>query len=57
MIPDEIRGKSYISLTTYRKNGAGVATPIWFAEDAGKLYVMSGNESGKHKRLRNNSKV
>ena len=53
-IPDSIRGQKYISLTTFRKNGVGVATPIWFGEEDGKLYVMTRSDMGKMKRLRNN---
>lgn len=56
-IPAAIRGQKYISLTTFRKNGAAVATPVWFGEEAGKLYVMSESASGKCKRIRNNPAV
>jgi uncharacterized protein len=56
-IPPEIHGQKYISLTTFRKSGAGVATPVWFGEEAGKLYVMTRGDSGKYKRIRNNSRV
>jgi len=56
-IPPEIHGQKYICLTTFRKNGAGVSTPVWFGEDNGKLYVMTRSDSGKYKRLRNNPQV
>lgn len=56
-IPAPIRGQKYISLTTYRKNGVAVATPVWFGEEEGKLYVMSRSISGKCKRVRNNPQV
>lgn len=56
-IPPAIRGQKYISLTTFRKNGAAVATPVWFGEDAGKLYVMTRSVMGKTKRIRNNPQV
>ena len=56
-IPREIQGQSYISLTTFRKTGAPVATPLWFGEENGKLYVMTRADSGKTKRLRNNPQV
>jgi uncharacterized protein len=56
-IPSEIQGQKYVSLTTFRKTGAAVATPVWFGEDGGKLYVMSRSDSGKCKRLRNNAAV
>lgn len=51
-------GEQYISLTTYRKNGNEIATPVWFAQDdEGKLYVMTLNDAWKVKRIRNNSHV
>ena len=56
-IPDPLRGKKYISLTTLRKTGAGVATPVWFGEEDGKLYVMTRSDMGKTKRIRNNPQV
>jgi hypothetical protein len=56
-IPKEIAGRKYICLTTFRKNGLGVNTPVWFAEQGDKLYVKTRNDSGKYKRIRNNSSV
>jgi len=56
-IPSEIHGQRYISLATFRKNGVAVYTPIWFAEDNGRLYFMTSSKSGKFKRIRNNPKV
>lgn len=56
-IPPEIYGQKYLSLTTFRKTGVAVPTPVWFGEQDGKLYVMTRSDSGKYKRLRNNSQV
>jgi PPOX class probable F420-dependent enzyme len=56
-IPATIRGQKYISLKTFRKNGVAVATPVWFGEENEKLYVMTRSNSGKYKRIRNNSSV
>jgi PPOX class probable F420-dependent enzyme len=56
-IPAEITGQRYLSLTTFRKSGAGVPTPVWFAEEGSKLYVMTSDTTGKYKRIRNNSQV
>lgn len=47
----------YISLRTFKKNGAGVDTPVWFAESSGKLYVFTEADSFKVKRLRRNPRV
>jgi len=56
-IPPVIQGQKYISLATFRKSGAAVATPVWFGEQDDKLYVMTRSDSGKYKRIRNNSQV
>jgi uncharacterized protein len=56
-VPSELLGEKYISLATFRKSGAAVYTPVWFAEEAGKLYVMTRSDSGKYKRIRNNASV
>jgi PPOX class probable F420-dependent enzyme len=50
-------GQNYLNLETLRKNGTPVATPVWFAETDGTLYVYSLAESGKMKRVRNNPRV
>lgn len=56
-IPAPIHQQKYISLTTFRKTGAGVSTPVWFGEDDRKLYVMTRSDMGKTKRIRNNPQV
>jgi len=52
-----LQGHKYVSLATLRRNGQEVRTPVWFAEQAGKLYVMTRNDSGKFKRIRNQPQV
>jgi uncharacterized protein len=50
-------GHKYINLETFRKNGEGVRTPLWFAEDeGGVLYARSFEKTGKAKRLRRESR-
>jgi uncharacterized protein len=56
-IPSTIRDQKYISLGTFRKNGAKIATPVWFGEDGDKLYVMTTSDTGKAKRIRNSARV
>jgi len=56
-VPSAVRGQKYISLTTFRKTGVAVATPVWFGEENGKLYVMTRHDMGKAKRIRNNPSV
>ncbi len=57
-----LAGEKYINLETYRKNGQGVRTPVWFVEedngDGGSvLYVRTSDDTGKYKRVRNNPSV
>jgi len=47
----------FIVLTTYRKNGTAMPTTVWFAYDQGKVYITTGSEAGKIKRIRNNGRV
>jgi hypothetical protein len=47
----------YMSLATFRRNGAEVATPVWFAGVDGRLYVVSAGDAGKVKRIRNASRA
>jgi len=53
----QFKGHQYINVETYRKTGEAVATPVWFIELDGKLYVRTGAQSGKIKRIRRNPKV
>lgn len=47
----------YLSLTTFRKDGTAVATPVWLVRDGDTLRVITQADSGKAKRLRNNPRV
>ena len=51
--PLSVPGK-YMSLTTYRRDGTAVSTAVWFAEEDGRLFVVTPAESYKAKRLRRN---
>ncbi|WP_405603473.1 PPOX class F420-dependent oxidoreductase [Streptomyces sp. NBC_01410] len=57
MNAEDFASARYVSLTTYRKDGTGVATPVWFAVDGGELFVWTRSDAWKVKRLRNNSRV
>jgi PPOX class probable F420-dependent enzyme len=56
-VVDEIGRSKYVSLTTYRKDGTGVATPVWHVANGGELLVVSDADAWKVKRIRNNSHV
>ena len=49
--------QKYVCVETFKRNGQGVRTPLWFIEDSGILYVWTMSNSGKAKRIRNNPKV
>jgi len=49
--------QKYLNLETFRKNGMGVRTPVWFVQEGDTLYVRTIADSGKVKRIRNNSLV
>jgi PPOX class probable F420-dependent enzyme len=52
-----LRRARYVSLATFRRSGAEVATPVWCAPDGGDLYVFSADDAGKVKRLRNSDRA
>jgi len=51
---NEIESEKYISLETYRKNNQPVKTPVWFVIKDDLIYVVTGDKTGKVKRLKNN---
>jgi PPOX class probable F420-dependent enzyme len=53
----QFANQKYLNLETYRKDGTPVATPMWFAEHQGLLYVYSRADAGKVKRIRQNPSV
>jgi uncharacterized protein len=54
---EALKSHQFLNLTTFRKNGAGVSTPVWFALENGKIYGTSQPQTGKVKRIRNNPQV
>jgi PPOX class probable F420-dependent enzyme len=59
-IPNAFAGlqrHSFIALTTFRKSGAPVITPVWFVLHDNRVLVFTGGVSGKVKRLRKNPRV
>jgi hypothetical protein len=54
---DYLNSYDCISLVTFRANGEPVATPVWFADVDGTLYVVTRAPSGKVKRIRHNGRV
>lgn len=52
-----LKNHAYINLETFRKNGEGMKTPVWFVLDGDLIYVRTIANSGKVKRVRNNGRV
>ncbi|MET0196388.1 MULTISPECIES: PPOX class F420-dependent oxidoreductase [Nocardiaceae] len=53
----EIADGKYVSLTTFKKDGTPVATPLWGARDGDRLLVWTTTDSWKVKRIKRNAKV
>ena len=49
--------EKYINLTTFRKSGLAVDTPVWFVEHNSTIYVETGRQTGKVKRIRRTARV
>ncbi len=47
----------YLSITSYKRDGRGVATTVWFVLRDGRLLVETDAASGKVKRIRRNPQV
>ncbi len=53
----QFEGKSFLNLESFRRNGAGVKTPVWFTQENETLYVRTVAGSGKVKRIKNNGNI
>ena len=54
---DAILSAHYVALTTYRRDGTPVTTPVWAAAEGESLYLFTNTNAGKVKRLRNSSRA
>ena len=54
---DDLRGRKYCVLVSYRKNGQAMPSPLWFGAANGKLYFQTSASGYKVKRIRNNPEV
>ncbi len=52
-----LKGHKFCLLTTFRKDGRAVPTPMWFAMDDDALYMATLGNSAKIRRLRHQPKV
>jgi PPOX class probable F420-dependent enzyme len=54
---DELCAQRYISVTTYRRDGTAVATPVWSVPYDDGLAVWTAATAGKVKRIRRSGTV
>ena len=47
----------YVQLTTFRRDGTPVPSPVWIAPDGTDLLVVTVDETGKTKRLAHTARV
>lgn len=53
----ELAAQPCVLLTTFRRTGEGVGTPVWLARDGDRLLITTDAASGKVKRLRHTERV
>lgn len=53
----DLSTSSFALLTTYKKDGTPVGTPVWVAPDGGDIVVWTNPKTWKVKRIRRNPQV
>jgi len=54
----DLEAARYVSLTTRRRDGSLVSTPVWVVSDDGRrLLVWTSSKSGKARRIRRDGRV
>lgn len=53
----DIAEHPYVLVTTFRRTGEPVGTPVWIVRDGERLLVTTGAESGKVKRIAHTPRV
>lgn len=53
----DLGDETYVSITTFKRDGTPVSTPVWVARDDGKLLIHSAANSWKVKRIRRDKHV
>ena len=47
----------FLSVTSFKRDGTGVATPVWFVSDGRRLLALTDLRSAKVRRVRRNPRV
>jgi PPOX class probable F420-dependent enzyme len=56
-VTDPIARARCLSLTTFKRDGTPVATPVWFNVIDGNIYITTTAAAWKVKRIKNNPRV
>lgn len=54
---ESLGAAQYVLVTTYRKDGTAVPTPVWVVRDGDALAVWTPTQAGKVKRIRRSGEV
>ena len=54
---EQLGTEKYVLLTTFRRDGRAVATPLWVVPDGAGLAFWTPDNTGKVKRIRNSGRV
>jgi PPOX class probable F420-dependent enzyme len=57
MTTGELAKEQFVSITTSKRDGTPVSTPVWVAGENGNLLVISEADSSKVKRIRRDGHV
>ena len=47
----------FLSVTSFKRDGTGVATPVWFVSDGRRLFALTDLHSAKVRRIRRDPHV
>ncbi|GDY33673.1 PPOX class F420-dependent oxidoreductase [Gandjariella thermophila] len=54
---ERLTAGKYLLLTTFRRTGEAVPTPVWVVRDGAELVVWTARDAGKAKRVRRDGTV
>ena len=54
---ETVAAHRFVSLTTFRRSGVAVSSPVWVARDGAELVVVTVDGTGKTKRLAHTARV
>jgi len=55
--PSDLLPGRYLSVTSFKRDGSGVATPVWAVSDGSRIYALTDLSSAKVRRIRREPQV